>query len=104
MVLMWAVVVSPIPLVASLWLAISLISHSSHRLLPEPLQGEVEVHFDGYLRFKGRQLSFQSISALHAFAFLSFKGKHQHWLLWRDSCDEFTYRQLLVRLKQKQKR
>ncbi len=102
LVLMWAVAVSAIPLVASLWLVISLVTHSSHRLLPEPLCGEVEIHFDGYLRIKERKLFFQSISDLHAFAFLSFKGKGRHWLLWRDSCDEITYRQLLVRLKQKQ--
>ncbi len=99
---MWAVVVSPIPLVASLWLVILLITHSSHRLLPEALLGDVEIHFDGYLKIEGRQLFFQSMSDLHAFVFLSFKGKGQHWLLWRDSCDEVTYRQLLVRLKQKQ--
>nr|WP_165310265.1 hypothetical protein [Vibrio ziniensis]QIH40852.1 hypothetical protein G5S32_02160 [Vibrio ziniensis] len=70
--------------------------------LTDALYGEVEFGFYGSFKANNQVQAFQSVAFLHSFAFLSFHSKRKHWLLWRDSCDEETYRQLLVRLKLKQ--
>lgn len=102
MVLIWAVIVSPIPLSASAFLFSVFITRPLSALLPDCLHGSVEIGFDGYLKMNDQTQSFQSVSDLHSFAFLSFHARGKHWLLWRDSCEEAAYRQLLVRLKIKQ--
>ncbi len=102
MVLIWAVISSPIPLVASVCLLLIIVSRPLSFLLPDALNGEVELRFDGSLKTNNKSLDFESVSFLHAFLFLSFQTKDKRWLLWRDSCDEETYRHLLVRLKLKQ--
>jgi len=104
LVLIWAVIISPIPLVASLWLCILLTSRPLLSLLPDSLQGEVDIHFDGFLGLKDSKVPFQAVSDIYSFAFISFQGDKKRCLLWRDSCDDTTYRQLLVRLKLKQER
>ncbi len=102
LVFIWAVAISAIPLVASLLICMQLISRPVSGLIPPYLQGEVEIHFDSSLQFNDSKQKFYAVSTLHAFSFICFQGKGQRWLLWRDSCDETTYRQLLVRLKLKQ--
>lgn len=101
MVLIWAVIVSPIPLAASVWLLSVFISRPLSDFLPDSLHGSVEIGFDGYFIMNNHKQSFVSVSDLQSFAFLSFHTRGKHWLLWRDSCQEETYRQLLVRLKRK---
>ncbi len=99
---MWVVIVSPIPLTASAALICFICARPISELLPQSLVGDVEIDFDGHLNIQGIKGYFDSISDLHGYAYISFHGKKQRWLLWRDSCDDVTYRQLLVRLKQKQ--
>lgn len=102
MVLIWAVIVSAIPLTASAWLLSLFILRPLSTFLPDSLHGSVEIGFDGYIKMNNQKQSFLSVSDLHSFAFLSFHARGKHWLLWRDSCEKVTYRQLLVRLKRKQ--
>jgi len=101
-VLIWAVIISPIPLVAVAYLCCQLFSRSITYLLTESLQGDVTIHFDGTLVANNEKISFHSVSSVYAFVFIAFNAKNRRWLLWRDSCDDSTYRQLLVRLTLKQ--
>ncbi len=102
LVMTWAVVASPIPLIASVVLLNIIYSRPVSQFLPEPLVGNVEIDFDGDLCIQDKKVQFNSISDIYAFAFISFQGRTKRWILWRDSCDDVIYRQLLVRLRQKQ--
>ncbi len=73
LILIWAAIVVPIPLVASVWFCGRLIARPISDFLPEKLQGEVDINFDGYLQLKKRQVFFESVSVLHSFAFISFQ-------------------------------
>jgi len=98
--LIWAVIVISIPLIASVWLCSLLLSRPINTLVPTSLQGDVEINYSGSLTVHGQRFNYSSVNALYSFVCISFEGKYQHFLLWRDSCDEQTYRQLLVKLKQ----
>lgn len=111
MALIGAVVSSPIPLVATAYLLLIIVSRPLTSLLPDALHGEVEFGFDHSLKTNHYSIKsnnhsqgFTSVGLLHSYLFLSFHTRGKYWLLWRDSCDEATYRQLLVRLKLKQER
>lgn len=99
--LMWAVIISPMPLVITIVICGYLLSHKISLWTVSPLQGQVTICFDQFLIADGNRATLQSMSELHSFAFIAFKTQGKRWLLWRDSCDDTTYRQLLVRLKHK---
>ncbi|WP_315969567.1 protein YgfX [Vibrio metschnikovii] len=99
MLLIWALLISPIPLVAAVvilcyWLKTPLLDW-----LPATLSQEVEIDFSGRLRWADQEFSYQGVSLLYRGLFIRFYGRQRSVLLWRDSCSETDYRQLLGRLK-----
>lgn len=99
MLLIWALLISPIPLIAAMvilcyWLKTPLLAW-----LPATLSQEVEIDFSGRLRWADQELSYQGVSLLYRGLFIRFYGRQRSVLLWRDSCSATDYRQLLGRLK-----
>ncbi|WP_367781138.1 protein YgfX [Vibrio metoecus] len=100
MLMLWALFVSSIPLVlvpffsASIWRG-----HHLRQWMPSSLTGDVELTFCGSLEHNGQHFTFHTIQTLYAPLFITLQGPRQRWFIWRDSCDDATYRQLLVRLK-----
>lgn len=56
-------------------------------------------HLCWRIRARGQREIFHSVHTLYAPLFICLQGQGKRWFIWRDSCDEATYRQLLVRLK-----
>lgn len=100
LLMLWALFVSSIPLVLvpffSAWI---WRGHHLGQWMPESLVGEVDLTFSGTLEQEGQRSTFHSIHTLYAPLFVTLQGQGKRWFIWRDSCDEATYRQLLVRLK-----
>ncbi|ADT86024.1 hypothetical protein J0676_16755 [Vibrio sp. Vb2880] len=70
-----------------------------HHWLTPALRGEVAFDFSGYLVIGEARHAITRVQCLFAGAFVIIEGPGLRWLLWRDSCSEVEYRQLLVRLK-----
>ncbi|MGC9421252.1 MULTISPECIES: hypothetical protein [unclassified Vibrio] len=101
---MWAILASSIPLVASMAMIALLFSYPVLSWLPTSLQDEIEINFSGELRVGDDDFVFHQVDFLYRHLFLIIRGQGARWLLWRDSCDESDYRQLLVKLKREQYR
>ncbi|MCG3742487.1 hypothetical protein EXA18_03190 [Vibrio cincinnatiensis] len=101
-VLVWAILVSPIPLVVSIVMFALLFSYPLLSWIPASLQGEVDIDCSGKLRVGEQDFFFQQVDFLYQPIFLRIQGRGKCWLLWRDSCHENDYRQLLVKLKREQ--
>ncbi|ENM5731947.1 hypothetical protein AB7D55_003767 [Vibrio mimicus] len=100
MLMLWALFVSSIPLVLVPYFAAWI--WRGHRLglwMPKSLEGEIDLTFSGTLEQDGQRSTFHSIHTLYAPLFVTLQGQGKRWFIWRDSCDETTYRLLLVRLK-----
>ncbi|MGL4381807.1 MAG: hypothetical protein ACRCTB_12185 [Vibrio sp.] len=100
MLMGWVLIASAIPFLLVPYFA-AWIWHGHRRgvWMPPSLVGEVDLTFSGQLQIGQQRLSFKAIDTLYAPWFIRLQGEGQAWLIWRDSCDPITYRQLLVRLK-----
>ncbi|WP_240798190.1 hypothetical protein [Vibrio sp. H11] len=97
--LIWALLISAIPVVVSLviiaiWLRVALCGW-----LTPTLSGAVDIDFSGRLRTQDNDEPIRSVGFKFAFAFVVIVTPQRRWLLWRDSCRDGDYRQLLMRLK-----
>ncbi|ELG2044257.1 hypothetical protein RAX51_003196 [Vibrio fluvialis] len=98
---LWALLLSPTPLVVTLLIigmGMALPLPMQQWLTPE-LCGDVEIDFSGSVQIGDERYTISRVQYLFAFAFIVMEGQGRRWLLWRDSCSEREYRQLLVRLK-----
>ncbi|ENM3951501.1 hypothetical protein ACT7T5_002198 [Vibrio cholerae] len=93
LLMLWALFVSSIPLVLVPYFAAWIWrGHLHSQWMPASLVGNVELTFAGVFEQQGQR-------ELYAPLFICLQGQGKRWFIWRDSCDEATYRQLLVRLK-----
>ncbi|RBM72636.1 hypothetical protein DLR72_00480 [Vibrio paracholerae] len=100
LLMLWALFVSSIPLVLVPYFAAWVWrGHLHSQWMPASLLGNVELTFGGVFEQEGRRETFHSVHTLYAPLFICLQGQGKRWFIWRDSCDEATYRQLLVRLK-----
>lgn len=105
---LWALLLSPIPLVVTLLIIGMGMTLPMQQWLTLPMQqwltpalcGDVEIDFSGSVQIGDERYAISRVQYLFAFAFIVMEGQGRRWLLWRDSCSEREYRQLLVRLKQ----
>ncbi|MDE5178558.1 protein YgfX [Vibrio fluvialis] len=96
---LWALLLSPIPLVVTLLIIGMGMALPMQQWLTPALCGNVEIDFSGSVQIGDERYAISRVQYLFAFAFIVMEGQGRRWLLWRDSCPEREYRQLLVRLK-----
>ncbi len=98
MLLIWAVVVSPIPLTASFVILCFLLASPLEVWLPECFEQSIDIDFSGMIRHLDQERHYHRVCVVYRSWFLRFYTTEGVLLLWRDSCAEADYRQLLVRL------
>lgn len=103
--LIWAWVYSPLPLTISFYLIGYCLAKPLSYWQQKSISGEVELDFDRLnihceLLYPQNAVQINSIETLFRPAFIVLKTSKGHWVLWRDSCQEVDYRQLIVRLTQ----
>ncbi|WCE30163.1 hypothetical protein [Vibrio sp. SCSIO 43137] len=99
MIVVWAVLVSFLPLIASLWLLVYL----SPYIYPERFifSGIVSIKSDGSFRAgKSKGQVDYCIRFYSALALLLKTKQGESFVIWRDGCDEAEYRQLKCFLEQ----
>lgn len=96
---LWALLLSPTPLVVTLLIIGMGMALPMQQWLTPVLCGDVEIDFSGSVQIGDERYAISRVQYLFAFAFIVMEGQGRRWLLWRDSCSEREYRQLLVRLK-----
>ncbi len=100
---LWGIVVSDIPLVLSWPLLVVLYRYYSvFGVMPKVLIGYVDIDTQAQEIISSSRESYHQFSLIYSSCFIVFYGHGRRWLLWRDSCDEFAYRQLVMQLKREQ--
>lgn len=102
MLVIWALLISPLPLVSTLFFIIFLLSAGyQFDLLPPCVSGDVTLHKDGRCQWLEETFIIEKVSLQFSFMVLILYSEcGQRYLLWRDTCSDELYRQLLVRLAQ----
>ncbi len=102
MLAVWALLISPIPLVAlPLFFTPMITAQKQSLLLASDLIGQLKLTSHSEWRCADQNLSIEKVSTQFAFMVLIvYAQKGTRYLLWRDSCAEADYRRLLVQLRQ----
>ena len=103
--LIWAWIYSPLPLTISFYLIGYCLTKPLSYWQQKNIFGEVELNFEQMEIYydslhSQNAVQIKSIETLFRMAFIVLKTSKGHWLIWRDSCQETDYRQLIVRLSQ----
>ncbi|WP_413285202.1 hypothetical protein [Vibrio sp. MA40-2] len=94
--MIWAILSSPMPMVASLSLIGSLVYALFNSHL-ETRMRKLEIHSNGELSLNNKPDKCKSVVTLYKFFMIQIKtDKGNKISIWRDSCKESDYRQLLV--------
>ncbi|WP_327796084.1 protein YgfX [Vibrio anguillarum] len=102
MIAVWALLISPIPLVTlPLFYAPLITAQKSTSLLVPSLIGQFKLTSHGEWQCADQNLSIEKVSTQFAFMVLIIYAQQgKRYLVWRDSCVEADYRRLLVQLRQ----
>nr|WP_214651466.1 MULTISPECIES: protein YgfX [Vibrio] len=102
MIAVWALLISPIPLVTlPLFYAPLIAAQKSTSLLVPSLIGQFKLTSHGEWQCADQNLSIEKVSTQFAFMVLIIYAQQgKRYLVWRDSCVEADYRRLLVQLRQ----
>lgn len=102
MLVIWALLISPLPLVSTVFFIIFLLSAGyQFQLLPPCVSGDVSLSKEGCCQWLEQTFVIEKVSLQFSFMVLVLYSEcGQRYLLWRDSCNDELYRQLLVRLAQ----
>ncbi|MBR9789430.1 MAG: hypothetical protein GYB40_16005 [Vibrionaceae bacterium] len=98
----WAVTLSDIPIVLSIYLLLMIVKLHSDQLLVAPVsQGIWYVHCDGTVRSESKQSLIKRIdlSTLPVKTSITLESGDSV-TVWRDSCEDIQYRQLSLVLRQ----
>ncbi|WP_338018333.1 protein YgfX [Vibrio navarrensis] len=101
---LWALVYTSLPLVTLFPLFTILLQRYQNRdILYPQLLGHLSLSFSGRLKLGQRQWQLAWVNSQFYWWFISLKTTSgERFLIWRDSCQEDEYRQLLVVIKQLQ--
>jgi hypothetical protein len=97
------IALSSLPLVVSIYLFVLIWSYASaHQILLPNVVGRCELTSTARIKHQGEEIQLTRIDSHFLFLGLILHGeKHQRFIVWRDSCDERDYRQLLVLIKRR---
>ncbi|EOB3674723.1 protein YgfX [Vibrio vulnificus] len=104
--IIWALLFSPFPLVVVVALLYPLYQFQTiHGFWYPAWQGAVSVNASGAVKYQQKVEHIHSLSLLFYWWFVSIKlANGRRYLIWRDSCQDSDYRQLMIVLKQWQQK
>ncbi|HDY7960191.1 protein YgfX [Vibrio vulnificus] len=104
--IIWALLFSPFPLVVVVALLYPLYQFQTiHGFCYPSWQGAVSVNASGAIKYQQQVEHIHSLSLLFYWWFVSIKlANGRRYLIWRDSCQDSDYRQLMIVLKQWQQK
>ncbi|WP_353505332.1 protein YgfX [Vibrio sp. SCSIO 43135] len=101
---MWALIVSPIPLVITLYLALIVAAlYLKGGFFPAPLKGKLTVKPGNILEVNNQSNSIRHAQLAYSWlAILITYSDGKRYCLWRDSLCEADYRRVVAELKREQ--